>query len=1065
MKKSIVAVIMGVVALALYLLSMSNCAFPGESAHLIAVWAGLDVVEATPYPLMALFARLFGGGNLLAPVCGALSVGLLCYFLATLARLRMYRGDADHVRIATPKPGNTEKPMQMRTAAKESISLMVGVVAAVVYMLTPAVRAAATHLEPRMFDFTWALVSLALMLPFLKPNRNAKHPKVWVYPLVAGVMAGLGTVDSPLCVAFAPLYIAAIVYIARVNRRKFYFPVVMFALVAFAVMLIGAKCFGLEISELFKSTAKGLNAYRTTPGWLFVALFATLPFAAVLLASDKAYNVLPSLMQRAFYAGLTLIAVLAIATPLAPTAQMETFGILPVASCAFVAVVAGHLASYWWIHRGNIISKVAGGFFAVVALIACGWNLFSFDGHKGDFADEIARLIINDLDGRKWFVTDGVLDDHLRLAARDSGRELNLISLNRDLDTRYLDALAELVREKGVGGSKNNELMMSLRLGVLPFVQDWFAADPSVVKDVAIFGAPDLWYTAGYRPVPERFFFGADDARAPATGEAFAKFLPFGKLLPVENGWWGSYRSPVSDDPVVRLRDSLRRHLGFVVNNLGVYLQDHGRDDEAFAAYDLVLGSIDPDNICAIFNEVEMANAKYPKAVEKKRTLEAEVKKIADDKLRRYYIWRLGSVYGYIRNPDVFVRLGLTWARSGRPGDALSQLRRAIDFVPDAKRGALINLMASIYATETDRAKSRQLYAEQLAKDSGDHDALMGMMRLELMDGNSEKALEYLEAASKTTKDAAAAKVELAMVAMMKNDLVQARDLLKKAVTDNPDDVRAWSMLASVYLQQHDASKDAKERAALINEIKANVIPVIDMHSGADADFYAETTKAFVMLRENENNLKAARDALSLAVRARPDAVQTQDMLLGLDISLNDPATAEAHAREMLRRNREAPLANYVMGSIALGKGEYDEAEAFLRKAVETKDPVPMALNDMAECLRRLNRLDEAEHYARQGVALQPKFYVVWETLGAILLDAKRDAKEAEECIVKACELGKDENGKDADLRIYITLARAQLANGGRDRARKSLLKVAPAVKGLSEFERKEYEDLKRRVR
>ena len=47
----------------------------------------------------------------------------------------------------------------------------------------------------------------------------------------------------------------------------------------------------------------------------------------------------------------------------------------------------------------------------------------------------------------------------------------------------------------------------TLALGILPFIQDWFAMDKEIEKKVAVFGVPDFWYTAGLTPVPEYFFF------------------------------------------------------------------------------------------------------------------------------------------------------------------------------------------------------------------------------------------------------------------------------------------------------------------------------------------------------------------------------------------------------------------------------------------------------------------------------------------------------------------------------------------------------------------------------
>jgi tetratricopeptide (TPR) repeat protein len=153
------------------------------------------------------------------------------------------------------------------------------------------------------------------------------------------------------------------------------------------------------------------------------------------------------------------------------------------------------------------------------------------------------------------------------------------------------------------------------------------------------------------------------------------------------------------------------------------------------------------------------------------------------------------------------------------------------------------------------------------------------------------------------------------------------------------------------------------------------------------------------------------------------------------------------------------------MGSLSLGKGEFREAELYLRKAADAEKPVPLALNDLAEVLRRNRNYDEAEKYARLAVKAAPKLYVAWETLGSILLGAERNLKEAEECIKKACELSKGENGVNEDVRMLVSLARVQLKTGDVQRAKGTIRKVQNRINELSDFERSEFEDMRKGVK
>ena len=1050
----IAAAVLGAASAVLYFASMADYAFPGAGAHLTAVWSGLDPSAVALYPLMKPFASLFGYGNALAPVCGTVAVVALYFIVLAFTRVRS--GENAHL---------PEVRLVTRIGA---------IAAAVVFMLTPAVREASTHLEPRAFDAAWALVSILLLIPYARvPGAVA-----WLFPILVGVMAAMGVADSPLPIALLPIYIVAVWGASRSRGGRGYGAAIAFVL----VFVIAAAIFVPSVVDDFGEFSDALkDAFEIylDPKSRLVALFATVPFVCALMASGRALGERATgLSQWMFHGWVTLFCVLAVATPLSPSFLMRELGVLPVIASAFAAFVAGYVAVYWLvcatvapnineslvadsksaITGSRIVAYVFGGFFALVIAISAVIHLFSFHGDAGAFADKVAERILADLGDRSWFVTDGTLDDHLRLAAAKQGRELNLVCLQRDLDKKYLDDLKKLVAEKKLGGGRNNELVsVSLSLGVLTFVQDWFAADPAAAKSVAVFGAPDLWYAADVKPVPELLFFGSDPARA-ADWSAWDEF---DALLAAPKGW-GSYGIRDVTDPVERLRLGLRRHMGLVANDRGVWLQDAGADDDAFAMYELVLGEIDSDNVCALFNEFEMARAGHKKAASKKVELERRLKAIQDDADRRYYLWSLANYYGYIRSAEVFVRLGCTWARSGLPGEALHQIRRAIDFVPSESRTALVNMMAALYASGHDQRKSREMFESVLSRDPENHDALVGLMRLSLMDGDLDAAKAFLEKAVAVAGDDPRAQVEVALLHMMKGDLASAKDVLIRMTDADRGNLEAWSLVAATTIQQIDASSDPAERRKLSKYLDDVVLATMEKHATSASDYHLQTTRAFALMRREGDNRKEARDAFAAAARERPDIAATSDIVLGLDISLNDTEDAERQAREVLRRNRKAPLANYVMGSLALQNGRYVEAETFLRRAADAPKPIPLALNDLAEVLRRDGNFTEAEKYARRAVAVAPRLYVAWETLGSTLLDAGRGLDEAESCIKKACELSKGEDGRESDPRMLISLARVQFKRGDMTAGKTTLRKVRARMDELSDFDRQAFEELRK---
>jgi len=1042
-----------VAAAVLYFSGMANFAYPGESAHLTVLWRGLDVAETVEYPVMGFFAKLFGAGNVLAPICGIVATVGLYLLVAFFTRVRI--GGENIEKFAIPA------------------SRIAGVTAALLFMVTPAVRYASTHLEPRMFAVAWVVVSVS---PFVA-WYNARGVLAKLFPVLIGVLWGLGSADSVLFTALLPLVLAGSIAVPLARGRKPYTEASFFMIAAVAAFAITGAVNG-GLTDTVTTLWEQFKSYSIPRGWMVILFFATVAFVVSLFSSKKAYNEESGWVQWTFHIAMGICSILMVATPLAPSVLMEPAGILPCAACAYVACVAAYLMAYWWMLsvanvrvnesqdnlpvalKQKLFAYVCGGILVVVYVFMAFFNLFTFDANRGAFADRMAQKIVADLGDREWYVSDGSLDDHLRLIAAERGKEIVLVSLSRDLDTQYLDQLAKVVKEKGIGGSRNADLSLSLSLGVLPFVQDWFAADPQAVKQVAIFGAPDLWYSAGLTPVPEFAFFGADSART----VDWSAWKEFDAVLDAPKGW-GSYqllRMHIS--PAERMKLELRRHLGFVANNRGVWLQDQGKDDEAFALYSLVLDEIDSDNICALFNLFEMASAKHPKAMAKKHDYEKRIKAVVDDANRRYRLWSLSNYYGYIRNPGIFIRLGFNWARSGRPGEALSQIRRAIDFVPTDRRNSILNMMAALYASEDDRAKSREFYEQVLAKDANDHDALIGMMRLSLVDGDEKQALVFLERATKAAGDDPRVKVELAMAALMRGDLANAKSVLRQITDADAGDLRAWSLLAAVTMQQSDAAKDAKEKKALDRELEEKILPTMEKQARDPYDYYVQTTRAFILMRKGDEKRREARDAFVVAAKSRPDIGATRDIVLGLDISLNDTEAAERHARETLRTDRKSPIANYVMGALALRKGNYEEAARYLHKSADARKPVVLAMNDLAEVYRRQKKYAEAERYARMAIKAAPELYVSYETLGTIIIERGGDLAEAQKNIEKAVELS-SKDGKPEDIRMLISLARAQLKGGDKRLSRMTLRKVQSRVDELSGFERVEYDELLKQTR
>lgn len=1075
------------VALVVYALTLAGYVFPGESAHLFTQWAGMDALSEPVHPVWGWIVKTVGGAsvsasmavrlNLVSLVCGVLSAGLVCYLVGFFVFQTI----------------SNEDTMKFARGA----ATVAGIVAAFAFIFSTAVWQTSTHLEFRLFDVFLALAVFALLVPI------ARWPKLGIpLSLVLGLSVALGLVESVIFFPLALVYLLALVVTVVKTGRKFYLPTGLFLLALVVGYIVFARTTANVYLQLPEAAAgnmkdagdvvvKGIQGYAhemrqwfSRPGWLYIFILTVLPFVACAFAAVRGLNNERTWSQYLFHVAMTVCAILATATPLAPESVLRPLGIAPVATSTLAALVCGYLAAYWFLLWrtplttnesaspepvaviGQKMAPVLGWGFAGLLLLAALVNAFSCSRDRGAFADICANELVDRLGDRTWLVTDGMLDDHLRTVAASRGKELNFICLHRDMDDAYLKEFANLVREKGLKAGSAN-LALSIQLGVLPFLQDWFMGDPDVTKKAAVFGVPDFWYMAQQVPVPECIFFGGvkngKDAKDFDGLKAKAEFETFWKkmdpiLYPIDKKK-GSRAIAEADDPVVALRLQLRRHLGFIANNLGVVLQDQNHDKEAFEMYELVLKSIDCDNICALFNEFEMARAEVPVAVAHKNEIEKQLHAIVDDPKRRYILWSLSRYYGYIRSPEIFVRIGYGFARSAQYQSAIEQAKRAQDLVPADRQAGLLNMMAAFYASGNQSQKSREIYQQVLAGDADNHDALMGLARLSMQKGALDEAKGFLQKAVKSATNKETSGFDWALLHLMNNDLASARLALQKVTDLQPKSLQAWSLLAGVLLQQIDQEKDESAKKKILAELDDVILPKMETIADSPRDYYVQMTRALVLMRKGKTFQKQARDALVTASMSRPDVNVVGDMILNLDISMDDGENAEKHARQILRQDRHNKLANYVMGSLRLKEGDYMTAETFLRLSVEAEKPIAAAQNDLAEVLRRLQRFDEAEKFARAAVKTAPDLYVAWETLGSSLLDQNKDLDDAEKFVKKAIELAKTKNNIE-DLRMQITLARVQIAKGDMGRARGTLRTLRNRQSELSRYDAGELDKL-----
>jgi Flp pilus assembly protein TadD len=110
-----------------------------------------------------------------------------------------------------------------------------------------------------------------------------------------------------------------------------------------------------------------------------------------------------------------------------------------------------------------------------------------------------------------------------------------------------------------------------------------------------------------------------------------------------------------------------------------------------------------------------------------------------------------------------------------------------------------------------------------------------------------------------------------------------------------------------------------------------------------------------------------------------------------------DGETAEAHFREAVRLEPNAPQPRANLGAMMLEQGNMEEAEAQLRAALENDPQEPQRYAGLGAALTKLGRFPEAETVFRKALRLAPDDSQIRANLGIALMQQGKSAEATEQ--------------------------------------------------------------------
>lgn len=983
-------VALGIVVASFVLLAFWVEPFPwaGQSASILSEKLGLDPFPSFTNPvygwLVKVVAALFGAGtfyalNLVSALCGAMVLGLV--FVLVYRASWFFNVDNS-----------------FSSAVMHRVQIACGAVSALYLFACFPFWMASTRAHPLTFDLLLLLVAFYLAASFTgKAGLSRMYLAVLLY--------GVAIVEFSTAILFAPFFGALVLAMLAHARRLTTGTVARL----FAFVLLGLSLYLVQAGLYMATPAYdwrefkgfhqvlwylGLEHYRgftrglPRVGWLSLFLVSFLPWIITGLFRVPGG---PTRERGALFGAISLNLVLLVLAfvllrdfPLAP-ANITGTGRLYLTPYVLIALWTGNVFAFWLVLLFRVRrferpwakkARRAAGFSAAVAVPA--WVLFNLAAEAlprardpaGRLLNEFAVTVVDTAQQREWLITSTPLDDQIGLELWRRGLPLNLLRMDYGRSAASMKYVASLFVNKP-------RLQSLAQVGMEPLLEEWLAGemkDPS--SKVGMMILPDLWLMMGYEPVPRLVLYEGAAPDAPPDLEALmAETLAFEEryIEPVLDAASRSDAGPVLT--------WVAAHFSRLANNLGVYMEDHGRPEDAFQCYRLARRAM-PDNLSALMNLYVLAQQqKYPEFGE----IEADLNRETEGLEGRVQAISLAQAQGFVRAPEVLVRRGLSLALSGKSALAISDIKKALEMRPGSSQLQLT--LAGLYFSRDMAMESRGYYEAVLVNDPANVVARLGLMRLAMREADFVEARRLLAGLEGSGVPQEALSMEGAILEALSGNQAKALEILQGLTERDEKNLRAWTLLAALAADARDQKLFARAAGRL--EKSGVYSPGIQLMLAQAA--------------LNQRDLNGARKHLDEIVRRQPGHVQALDLLMRISLAEGDRDETQRFVERILAKDATHAFANYMLGVHHYYRDELVLAESAYRASLASRRS-PEALNDLAYVINAQNRPEEAEPLVRESLELNSRNAAAWDTLGGIMRKLKK-LPEAEEAIMKSLEL------------------------------------------------------------
>ncbi len=979
--KSLITFIVSSVGFVLFALGVKPFPYAGQSAYILAGHLGVDPFVSFANPVYSWIIKAIGlvtGShavyfvNLFSAFCAAAVLGLVFAFV--------YRATRSF---------NADNAFSARKIHR--IQIAAGL-ASVLYLLASApFWMAGTRANPIAFDLLLLLASFYFVISFSGTTGPSRI-------LLACLLYGITIVEFSTAILIAPFFgILVIIRLSAtgVMRFKLFLQCIGCGLVGLSLYLVQAALFTTttayewrEFTGFFQviwyiwlEQYSWLTGGLPRVGWMTLALVTFVPWVIT------AFFRIPTGPSRARGAmvgtgalNLILLALAAVMlrdVPLAPENITGTAR-LYVTPYLLIALWFGNVMAFWIVlafrnkrfesagmkkfrRAGGYALTVATPVFLVFVMVSDAVPRALHPAQRLSY--DFVKAIVDQAADKEWLLTNTPFDEQIGLEIRRRELPLKLFRMSYGRSPATMKHVASLFADEP-------RLASLAQIGMEPLIDQWFSTVPDADQKMAVVTMPDIWQASGYEAIPRLVLYdGLAPGAVPPIDEIHQEALDF----------WSGYGAQVVAFEGDRhgdslLIDAIRIHLAKMANNLGVLLEDQGRIDDAFAAYQQARRFF-PDNLSALMNMHVLSHREGRPEYE---ALEAELMERVEKLGGRLHTVSLSHLHGYVRVPELFANRGMSFAMSGKANIAIRDMKRALSLREGNPQLQLA--LAGLYMSQDQDTESRENYEAVLANQPGNPNALLGLLRLSVRQQDYEEGRRYLALMRDVGVQEQVLKMEEAFIEALSGNTGRSLEIMNELVRLNPGNTRAWSVLAVLALEAGDM--ETGERA---------------MKRLRDAQVFAPGIQLIMAQSAlSQNDRDGARRHLREILVRQPSNIPALEMLLRIDLSEGNRDAVQRTAERILNVDRRNALANYMLGVHHYYNEEFALAESAYRVSLETRRSGE-ALNDLAYVLFLQGRHAEAEPLVREAIEVNPRNSAAWDTLGSVLMeqgkqDEARDA-------------------------------------------------------------------------